>query len=131
MTSTTGEGDRVARAGDYVFGLMSDSERERAERDLERDPAFRDAVLNLAARMHAFDRIGSPQADSDPAERWRAVARHLADLPHLRQTAAGTAIPAAFRARGAAVRALFTRRALAIAAAVVAAFMLGYFAGRP
>lgn len=129
MTGTTGEGDRVARAGDYVFGLMSDSERERAERDLERDPAFRDAVLNLAARMHAFDRIGSPQADSDPAGRWRAVARHLADLPQMR-AAAGTATAAALRPNRAAVRALFTRRSLAIAAAVAAAFALGYLAGR-
>ena len=44
--------DRIARAGDYVLGLMNDAERERAERDLEIDPAFRDAVLQLAERMH-------------------------------------------------------------------------------
>ena len=49
------ESDRIARAGDYVFGLMNDIERRRAERDLEIDPAFRDAVLRLAERMRAFD----------------------------------------------------------------------------
>ena len=33
-------GDRMDRAGRYVLGLMDDDERERAERDLEIDPAF-------------------------------------------------------------------------------------------
>ena len=61
------ESDRIARAGDYVLGLMNDAERERAERDLEIDPAFRDAVVQLAERMHVFDR--SVQADG--GERWK------------------------------------------------------------
>ena len=30
------EGDRIERAGDYIMGRMSQAERERAERDLER-----------------------------------------------------------------------------------------------
>lgn len=33
------ESDRIARAGDYMFGLMNDRERERAERDLQIDPS--------------------------------------------------------------------------------------------
>ena len=49
------ERDYVARAGDYVFGLMNDKERARAERDLEIDPAFRDAVLSLDERLRAVD----------------------------------------------------------------------------
>jgi len=57
------ESDRVARAGDYVLGLMNDRDRERAERDLEIDPAFRDTVMRLAERMHVFDRTGRPSGD--------------------------------------------------------------------
>ena len=41
----TGEADRMSRAGSYVLGLMDEADRERAERDLEIDPAFRDAVV--------------------------------------------------------------------------------------
>ncbi|WP_246674327.1 hypothetical protein [Mesorhizobium sp. B4-1-1] len=58
------ESDRVARAGDYVFGLMNDRERARAERDLEIDPAFRDTVLRLAERLRAFDPEG-PEGRGD------------------------------------------------------------------
>ncbi len=76
------ESDRIARAGDYVLGLMSDRERERAERDLEIDPAFRDAVVQLAERMHVFDRA-EPSGDP-PDERWELVAQRLAELPQMR-----------------------------------------------
>ncbi|WP_246674490.1 hypothetical protein [Mesorhizobium sp. B4-1-3] len=58
------ESDRVARAGDYVFGLMNDRERARAERDLQVDPAFRDTVLRLAERLRAFDPAVSEGRDN-------------------------------------------------------------------
>lgn len=58
------ESDRIARASDYVRGLMNDAERERAERDLEIDPAFRDEVVRLAERMHVFDRAEPGMARS-------------------------------------------------------------------
>ena len=75
------ESDRVARAGDYVLGLMNDRERERAERDLEIDPAFRDTVMRLAERMHVFDRAGRPSGGSD---RWRLISQRIAELPQMR-----------------------------------------------
>jgi anti-sigma-K factor RskA len=73
------ESDRIARAGDYVLGLMHDAERERAERDLEIDPAFRDAVVQLAERMHVFDR-----AEPAGEERWTQITQRIADLPQMR-----------------------------------------------
>src|SRR5690242_12346885 len=73
------ESDRVARAGDYVLGLMNDRDRERAERDLQIDPAFRDTVMRLAERMHVFDRTGSGDGD-----RWRLISQRIAEMPQMR-----------------------------------------------
>ncbi|WP_245462924.1 hypothetical protein [Mesorhizobium sp. M7D.F.Ca.US.005.01.1.1] len=75
-----GESDRIARAGDYVLGLMNDKDRERAERDLEIDPAFRDAVVRLAERMHVFDRA----EPADGEKRWKQITQRIADLPQMR-----------------------------------------------
>lgn len=74
------EGDRLARAGRYVLGLMDDAERERAERDLEFDPKFRAAVVAVAERMHLFD-LGA--AAKEPGANWQAVAAKIASLPHM------------------------------------------------
>jgi len=81
--------DRIARAGDYVLGLMNDAERERAERDLEIDPAFRDAVLQLAERMHMFDRAEKP--GGLPANHWELVTQRIAELPQMRTSGVGNA----------------------------------------
>lgn len=78
----TTEPDRIARAGNYVLGLMDDTERDRAERDLEIDPAFRDAVVNIAERMHMFDITAPPQNASDGL--WKAIAARIADMPQMR-----------------------------------------------
>ena len=78
------EGERMARAGDYVIGLMSDRDRERAERDLEVDPAFRDAVMALAERMRLFDR--SAIGENDGEDRWRQIAQRIAALPQMRRS---------------------------------------------
>ncbi len=83
------ESDRIARAGDYVLGLMNDSDRERAERDLEIDPAFRDTVLRLAERMRVFDTRTPVDGASD--NRWRLVSQRIADLPQMRLAAHGEA----------------------------------------
>ncbi len=64
-------GDRMDRAGRYVLGLMDDDERERAERDLEIDPAFRDAMMVIAERMHVFDRRAGQRAAGRLADRSR------------------------------------------------------------
>ncbi len=59
------------------MGRMAPAERERAERDLERDPKFREAVLRLSERIRRSDAI----ADRDL---WRAVEAGLGSLPQMR-----------------------------------------------
>ncbi|BCG92924.1 hypothetical protein [Mesorhizobium sp. 131-2-1] len=130
------ESDRIARAGDYVFGLMNDIERRRAERDLEIDPAFRDAVLRLAERMRAFD---PEPAGGAPDNRWKQVTQHIAELPQMRQAGVGVddgrkERPPAIRRLerppyGVGLHALGGRRRFVIAMALVAAFALGYLSG--
>jgi hypothetical protein len=126
------ESDRIARAGDYVLGLMNDADRERAERDLEIDPAFRDAVVQLAGRMHVFDR-------TEPAggeERWTQITQRIADLPQMRTSGLSDArSPAVIqslsqRPHGIGLHVLGGRRGFVVAAGLIAAFALGYLAGK-
>jgi len=130
------ESDRVARAGDYVFGLMNDRERARAERDLEIDPAFRDTVLRLAERLRAFDPAGSEGRDN----RWEVVTQRLAELPQMQTRLAGVAAseteppPVTIhrlerKPYGVGLHSLGGRLGFVIALALVAAFALGYLAG--
>jgi anti-sigma factor RsiW len=79
-------GDRMDRAGRYVLGLMDDEERERAERDLEIDPAFRDAMVEIAERMHVFDRLPAPDqlTDTAPQDGWRLIKERIAAMPQMR-----------------------------------------------
>ncbi|TPL89762.1 hypothetical protein FJ941_02890 [Mesorhizobium sp. B2-3-13] len=128
-----GESDRIARAGDYVLGLMNDAERERAERDLEIDPAFRDAVVQLAERMHVFDRTEKPAG----ANHWALVAQRLAELPQMRSVGLGgndARSPTVIRSlsrqpHGVGVHLLGGRRGLVVMAGLIAAFALGYLLG--
>ena len=83
----TGESDRIARASDYVLGLMNERDRERAERDLEIDPAFRNAVMQLAERMHLFDRAATQDANRP----WQGVAARIAELPQMSPPGQGNA----------------------------------------
>lgn len=131
-----GEGDRIARAGDYVFGLMDERERARAERDLEIDPAFRDAVLRLAERMRALEPQGASATASD--ERWQLIQRRLGELPQMRFAGLdkGDAKPQPIvinkierKPYGVGLHSLGGRLGLAIALALAAAFALGYLAG--
>jgi len=77
-------GDRMDRAGRYVLGLMDDEERERAERDLEIDPAFRDAMVEVAERMHVFDR--APTSGQAPQDQWRGVKERIDAMPQMQRT---------------------------------------------
>lgn len=63
--------DRRARAGDYVLGLMDEAERSQTERDMESDPALRQAVESLASRMHRLDADVAP--DPVPAGLWDRI----------------------------------------------------------
>ncbi|CDX55126.1 hypothetical protein LCM4577_05985 [Mesorhizobium sp. LCM 4577] len=130
------ESDRVARAGDYVFGLMNDRERARAERDLEIDPAFRDTVLRLAERLRAFDPVGLEARDN----RWEQVTQRLAELPQMQTRLGGVAGPGTEapppmihrlerKPYGIGLHSLGGRLGFVIALALVAAFALGYLAG--
>jgi anti-sigma-K factor RskA len=128
------ETDRSARAGDYVFGLMNATERERAERDLEIDPAFRDAVVRFAERMHMFDRAGRPEEGRSDDHGWATVAQRLAELPQMRPAAVGQQNPPvvldlAERSR-IGPHALGGWRAALIAFGLIASFALGYLLGK-
>jgi hypothetical protein len=121
------ESDRIARAGDYVLGLMDDADRERAERDLEIDPAFRDAVVQLAERMHVFDR-----AEPAGEERWKQITQRVADLPQMRTSGLSDARPPTVirslsqRPHGIGLHTLGGRRGFVVAAGLIVAFALGY-----
>jgi hypothetical protein len=130
------ESDRVARAGDYVFGLMNDRDRARAERDLKIDPAFRDTVLKLAERLRALDPAGSSTEGQDA--RWKLVSQRLAELPQMHARPAGLAEadppPVVIhrlqrKPYGVGLHALGGRLGFVIALALLAAFALGYLAG--
>lgn len=122
----------MARAGDYVLGLMSDRDRERAERDLEVDPAFRDAVMALAERMRLFDRSASGEDDGE--DRWRQIAQRIAALPQMRRSGVAIARPVIRQPSrppvGIGVHSSGGRRGAIVAIALAVAFALGYLAGR-
>lgn len=130
------ESDRIARAGDYVLGLMNDRDRQRAERDLEIDPAFRDTVLRLAERMRVFDDAAPVDGASD--NRWKLVSQRIADLPQMRLAALGEAEakPPVVIDRlerqpyGVGLHSSGRRRGTVIAIALATAFALGYLAGQ-
>ena len=131
------ERDRMARASRYVLGLMDADERERAERDLEHDPAFLDAMVRVAERMHLFD-LNKPQQGAASAL-WKSGAAHLTALPHIgvgepaaagvasRPVAASSALEAAGASPGR--RAASGWRLPVMALSLLAACGLGYAAG--
>ncbi|TPK62241.1 hypothetical protein FJ546_15910 [Mesorhizobium sp. B2-4-19] len=131
-----GEGDRIERAGEYVLGLMSDAERERAERDLEIDPTFRDAVVRFAGQMQFFDR--HEKRGLLPTRHWELVTQRLAELPQMRSVHLGdgnagpaTVIRGLSRPPyGIGLQALGGRRGFVVAAGLIVAFALGYLAGK-
>jgi anti-sigma-K factor RskA len=139
----TDQGDRMARAGNYVLGLMDDGERERAERDLEIDPSFRDAVVLIAERMHVFDHIAAPGKVPDGV--WKQIKQRIAEMPQMRAMATpeppatfgrrrsdarrDTIMPAAPKVRRIGLHSIPGWRAALLAASLIAAFALGYVAG--
>jgi anti-sigma-K factor RskA len=121
----TADADRQERAGNYVLGLMSQRERERAERDLEVDSDFRAAVLDIAERLQLFDRTVTP--DTVPADLWQRIARQIAEMPQMQKAAAGgPATPTASVRRAAPP--VWWRPAL-LAASLMVACGVGYLAG--
>ena len=144
------EADRMKRAANYVLGLMDDDERERAERELEIDPSFRDAVVEIAERMHVFDRIAAP--DKAPQDGWKRLKDYIAGMPQMRAAAPpaspvaaeppvtfgrrrsdarrDTIVPAAApKVTRIGLHSVPDRRAVMVAAGLIAAFGLGYVVG--
>ena len=122
-----GESDRLSRAGSYVLGLMDAAARERAERDLEIDPAFRDAVFKVAERMHKFD-LPTHGAAAAP-DHWKHIAARISELPQMRgHSAEPTAKPQLRHAApvGQGLQAVPTRQAFIVALGRIAAFAAGY-----
>lgn len=116
----------MKRAGNYVLGLMDDTERIRAERDLEIDPDFRAAVLRVAERMRLLDL----KPDAASADAWRAIAARIAELPQMR----GSPPPAVNAVDGASpvaigLHAVPGSRGRLIAIWLIAACAVGYAAG--
>jgi len=129
--ATNSDGGQRKRAGDYILGRMSEAERERAERDLEVDAAFRDAVIALAEDMHVFGRAETPVVPS--AERWQAIATRIAELPQMRQAGIDPEKPVVDTVKRTVGIGLYTtpdRRALFVALGLVVAFALGYLVGK-
>lgn len=126
------DADRLARAGNYVLGMMNDAERERAEHDLVVDDAFRVAVMQVAERMHLFD-VPEPGRKDD----WQAVAAKLAELPQMRALPVSEALlaPAATPAqivsrRQPVIDPPRAARLILVIAVLALVFALGYTAGR-
>ncbi len=130
------ETDRLQRAGHYVSGLMSEPERERAERDLERDSSFRDAVMTVSHRMRVIDGKSSPNPGSD--ELWADIAARLSELPHMNGVLIKQDNEPKSRAVQTKQKPSFKKtlarhrdgvRLGALAACLGAVFVAGYFAG--
>jgi anti-sigma-K factor RskA len=121
----------MSRAGSYVLGLMNDADRERAERDLEIDAEFRDAVVRIAERMHLID-LTPPHYEGSP-DQWKLLAQRIGEMPHMRP---GIDAPAAtLETRkpapiGRGLHAVPSRRAATLAIALIVAFAAGYLAAR-
>ncbi len=85
-------GNRMARAEDYVFGLMDENERRRAERDMEIDAEFRQCVLELAQKLQRLHDGHEPPRSPD--EIWSDIAARIAELPQMAGMAAAWTGPA-------------------------------------
>lgn len=84
------QNDRMARAEDYVFGIMDDATRARAERDMVTDAEFRSCVMMVAERLRGLHRGSQAQA-AIPDKTWREIGARISAMP---QMAAMGAAPA-------------------------------------
>ncbi len=74
----TANEDRMARAGEFVLGLMDAETRRQAEIDLESDLVFREAVRLLSERLQALDNTVSPSAI--PKHLWDNIEAATSDI---------------------------------------------------
>lgn len=118
------DSDRLARAGDYVLGLLDDEARAEAERDMARDPEFAETVRRFAERMSSLDRTAKPA--EVPAGMWGEILGKIAKLQQ-NQRGTSTLEQSAADRNSATLPTLWHK--LALAASLAAAFGLGYAGG--
>ena len=118
------ENERSRRAGDYVSGVMSAAERERAERDLVHDAVFREAVLRRAEDAQRL-RVAATRPDAEL--NWNGIAAALSALPQMR---AAPVRPVTMPDPRSAPMLLERKDPATLAAMVVAAFAIGLLVGR-
>jgi len=115
------DSERLARAGDYVLGLLDDTARAEAEREMERDPAFAETVRRFTERMSSLDRTAKPA--EVPAGMWDEILGKIATLPQEQF------LPEQSAANQNRVTQATPWRKLALVASLAAAFGLGYAGG--
>lgn len=132
--------DRMTRAEDYVFGLMNEQERARAERDMQVDPEFREYVSVLAERLRRLHRArqASSVADTD----WNEITQRLTHMPQMsgndvgaRMAEMGLQSPdpeakGVLRVRRPGAQQLAGWKGTVIAMALAAALVAGYVVGQ-
>ncbi len=112
--------DRLALAGDYVLGLLDETERADFERRSAEDPELAAITATLAQRMQALDDTAAPAAYD--AGLWARIEQQLDGKPAAAATA--TILPLKPpRPRSA------LPQWLPLAASVVVALGVGYIAG--
>lgn len=133
--------ERIARAGDYVLGLMDEADRARAERDLTIDPEFREAVWSFSQRLEAIDRT-APQ-ETAGGDLWSRIAADVAgttqqtrlELVQSDMEAAGASLTPPDRHGALGLKRPLSgyfrgARGTALAATMLAACALGYVVGQ-
>lgn len=108
--------DQMAQAGQYVLGLLEGAELAAFEAELAQDAELRAAVDRLQGNFHALDDTARPEAASSGL--WSAIEQRL-DEP-----AADKVTPLPSRATRPPIA-----QWMSMAAGVVVALGLGYFAG--
>ncbi|WP_432287374.1 anti-sigma factor [Aminobacter sp. BA135] len=117
------DSEHLAHAGDYVLGLLDDDARAEAEREMERDPEFAEAVRRLVERMSSLDHTVKPH--DVPAGMWDEILGKIATLPQDH----GASPPEQSAANQNSATQMPPWRKLALAASLAAAFGLGYAGG--
>lgn len=113
--------EKLAAVGDYVLGLMETSERVTFEAQLATDRELAGMVDRLASQMHALDETAPPAAYSPTL--WGDIESRLSEAPRADREAS-VVVPLRPRAPPSRLIAW-----AAMAASVVVALGVGYFAG--
>jgi anti-sigma-K factor RskA len=122
----TPDEDMKARAWDFVLGLLAEEDQRQAERDMEHDAAFANAVSAASAQLHKLDLTAAHE--TVPAHLWDRISQQIADMPQKPLERGGIArvVPNG-TVRRVGPASLGGWRGLAVAASLAAACGIGYF----